>query len=147
MSGDSDPAIAVMAGILVGIAGIGTMKFVDAAREPMFVFGHFWMAAIIGGIIFGFGMTLAGGCCVGSIWRAGEGQVKLMFSIVGMLIMLPVTTKYLKEDFFEALPDQETNFLPEQFGYAGAYAILLLIMAFWYWIVKWNDKSRKLCVM
>ena len=112
-----------------------------------FVFPNFWLRGLIGGLIFGIGMVLAGGCAVGSIWRAGEGQVKLMFSVVGMLIMLPVTTKYLKEDFFEALPDQETNFLPEQFGYAGAYAILLLIMAFWYWIVKWNDKSRKLCVM
>ena len=41
-------------------------------------------ARCAGGTLFGVGMTLAGGCGAGSIWRAGEGQVKL-WAALGVL--------------------------------------------------------------
>ena len=142
-----------MAGILVGLVGISAIKFADPTQAGMFVFPHIWLAALIGGIIFGFGMTLSGGCCVGSLWRAGEGQVKLMVSVIGMLIMMPITDEYIKEDFFDALPDQKSKFLPNwaPFGftldYFGAFAFILILMGLWYYFVRWNDRTRKFCAM
>ena len=35
----------------------------------------YWLSTIIGGIIFGFGMVIAGGCATGTWYRAGEGLV------------------------------------------------------------------------
>jgi len=42
----------------------------------MSLFGSFSLGALLGGSLFGAGMVIAGGCGAGSIWRAGEGQVK-----------------------------------------------------------------------
>ena len=36
----------------------------------------------MGGVIFGIGMLLAGGCGSGSVWRAGEGQFKLILAVI-----------------------------------------------------------------
>lgn len=35
----------------------------------------YWLSTIIGGVIFGFGMVIAGGCATGTWYRAGEGLI------------------------------------------------------------------------
>ncbi|HSF29434.1 MAG TPA: YeeE/YedE thiosulfate transporter family protein, partial [Candidatus Tectomicrobia bacterium] len=45
------------------------------------VFPGFWTGGLVGGLLFGIGMVLAGGCGASSIWRAGEGHVKLWVTI------------------------------------------------------------------
>ena len=37
----------------------------------------FWKGSLLGGLIFGIGMVFAGGCASGSLWRMGEGHLKL----------------------------------------------------------------------
>ncbi|MBW2560519.1 MAG: YeeE/YedE family protein [Deltaproteobacteria bacterium] len=145
MSGSSSPAVAVMAGILVSMFGFVVIKFMGIRGDMIWVWPHFWVPAIIGGIIFGFGMTIAGGCVVGSLWRAGEGHVKLWASIVGMMIAMPFTAKYIAAPFFKALPAnlKQQFFLPEKIGYGPAVGVFLLIMLLWYLFVKWNERTGK----
>ncbi|WP_457599794.1 YeeE/YedE thiosulfate transporter family protein, partial [Hydrogenivirga sp.] len=50
--------------------------------KAMMVAPSFPIGSLIGGFIFGIGMTLAGGCSVGSFWRAGEGSLKNMTAIL-----------------------------------------------------------------
>jgi hypothetical protein len=40
---------------------------------------------VIGGIIFGIGMVLAGGCASGTLFRVGEGNVSSVIALIGML--------------------------------------------------------------
>jgi|Deesub1362A_J573_1020465.scaffolds.fasta_scaffold00536_20 hypothetical protein len=40
----------------------------------------------VGGVIFGIGMVLAGGCASGTLYRIGEGYVTSLVALVGMLI-------------------------------------------------------------
>lgn len=40
----------------------------------------------IGGILFGIGMVLAGGCASGTLYRVGEGYTTSMVALVGMLV-------------------------------------------------------------
>ncbi len=40
----------------------------------------------IGGIFFGIGMVLAGGCASGTLYRVGEGYTTSMVALVGMLV-------------------------------------------------------------
>ena len=145
MSGSSGPALAVMAGILVSMFGFVVIKFMGIRGSMMWVWPHFWVPAIIGGTIFGFGMTIAGGCTVGSLWRAGEGHIKLWASIVGMMIAMPFTAKFIKPAFFDALPDsmKQMFFLPEKIGYGPAVGVFLVIMLLWYLFVKWNERTGK----
>jgi len=147
MTGESSAPVGVMAGILVSLFGFATIKFMGAGtpKEMMWVWPHFWVTAIIGGVIFGIGMTLAGGCVVGSIWRAGEGHMKLWASLVGMIVAMPLTAKYIAPPLYEALPPsmKQQFFLPAKIGYGSSILIFLAIILLWYLFVKWNEKTGK----
>jgi uncharacterized protein len=40
-------------------------------------------AQVVGGLVFGAGMALAGGCVTGMLWKAGSGAVALALAIAG----------------------------------------------------------------
>ena len=40
---------------------------------------------IVGGLIFGFGMILAGGCVAGILFRIGEGQLSSVIGFIGLM--------------------------------------------------------------
>ncbi|MEH6581637.1 MAG: YeeE/YedE thiosulfate transporter family protein [Halioglobus sp.] len=42
----------------------------------------FWLGSLLGGLLFGIGMVSAGGCGSGTLWRAGEGHLKLWLALV-----------------------------------------------------------------
>ncbi|HZV82392.1 MAG TPA: YeeE/YedE family protein [Geobacteraceae bacterium] len=43
------------------------------------------LAAPLGGMLFGTGMVLAGGCVVGSLYKAGAGSITSLVAIIGMV--------------------------------------------------------------
>jgi len=145
LSGDSEPAEAIMAGILVGLMGFVIIKVMGIGSETSMVSGNFWLPALLGGIIFGIGMTIAGGCTVGATWRAGEGHVKLWLALVGIVFSMPIVGEYIKPGFMEALPSsvKQQVFLPDNYGYLGAICIVLLAVLLWYVFAKWNDRTGR----
>jgi len=149
MTGDAEPAVAIIAGLLIGLLGFTTIKILGLGSEMTMVGSNFWMPGIIGGIIFGFGMTIAGGCTVGSSWRAGEGHVKLWFALIGIIIAAPLTAEYIKPGFLSILPDglKQAVFLPDYFSYLGSIIIMLLILLLWYIFVKWNERTGRFSAM
>ena len=155
ISGDSSAIIAVLAGLLVSLVGFTAITFLDPTKTG-FVANNVWSAGLLGGTIFGFGMVIAGGCVVGSIWRAGEGQVKLMLSVVGMMITGPLTAKFIVGPLNDLLNSNEITALSTQYipdiqiaGYTvgplGAMFIVLMFVFIWYIIAKWNERTCKLC--
>lgn len=52
---------------------------------PFPLFGSPSLANIIGGFIFGFGMVLAGGCVVGSLYKMGSGSMLSATACVGLV--------------------------------------------------------------
>jgi len=157
MTGDAEPAAAIIAGLLVGLLGFTVLKIMELSNtafyhpnfETAMVASNFWMPAIIGGIIFGFGMTIAGGCTVGSSWRAGEGHVKLWLALVGIIIAAPLTAEYIRPPLLEMIPVemQQKIFLPDHYSYIGAVIIMLLILLIWYIFVKWNERTGRFSAM
>ena len=149
MTGDAEPAVAIIAGLIVGILGFTVIKIMGIGSETSMIAANFWMPAIIGGIIFGFGMTIAGGCTIGSSWRAGEGHVKLWLALIGIIIAAPLTLEYIRPAFLNILPTwtQEQIFLPDYFSYLGAIVIMLLILLLWYIFVKWNERTGRFSAM
>jgi uncharacterized membrane protein YedE/YeeE len=153
MTGKSSSTVGVIAGLLIGligftiikIFGIGADETALRAREMTWIFPHFWLRAPIGGFIFGLGMTIAGGCAVGTLWRVGEGQVKLWASALGFLLISPISNKFIVPAFVNLLPHhlQYKNFMPDYIGYAWSVVIVLAILFIWYMFVKWNEKTGK----
>lgn len=149
MTGDAKPTEAIIAGIVVGMIGFTTIKFMGIGPETSMVAANYWVPAIVGGIIFGFGMTIAGGCTVGSTWRSAEGHVKLWFSLLGIVVAGPLTAEYIKPNFLEMLPASMNQqiFLPDYFTYSGSVLIMVLILLLWYLFVHWNERTGKLTAL
>ncbi len=53
---------------------------------PFPLFGSPSLAAPFGGMIFGIGMVLAGGCVVGSLYKTGSGSVASLVAVIGIIV-------------------------------------------------------------
>src|SRR4030095_11581548 len=73
MTGDAEHTRAAALALAVSTLGFAVLKFVDLKDRGDWVFPGAGIGALAGGTIFGVGMTLAGGCGAGSIWRGGGG--------------------------------------------------------------------------
>ena len=67
--------------ILVSMIGFSIMAMtgiVTLAPKPLM-----WGANIVGGLLFGVGMVLAGGCASGITYRVGEGMMGALMAVLG----------------------------------------------------------------
>lgn len=80
---------AVAAALLVEMIGFAIMAAtgIIILAPPALM----WGANIIGGLIFGMGMVLAGGCASGITYRTGEGMVGAMSAVTGFSLMAMTT--------------------------------------------------------
>jgi len=153
MTGESDGSVGVIAGLIITLIGFTAIKYFGIgagetsirAREMSWVFDQFWLRGLLGGFIFGLGMTVAGGCAVGTLWRVGEGQVKLWMAALGFLLISPISKNYIVPPIVDMLPHtmKFKNYLPDYLGYAGAFLFVLFIILIWYVFVKWNERTGK----
>jgi uncharacterized membrane protein YedE/YeeE len=82
ITGRTMMAKAIIAGMAV--SAIGIFSYVQLGVEPKIM----WAGpnAVIGGLLFGFGIVLAGGCETGWMYRAVEGQVHYWWVGLGNVI-------------------------------------------------------------
>jgi len=125
-TGRSELAIAIIIGMAV--ASLGVFTYLNMGATPKI----FWTGpnVVIGGLLFGFGIVIAGGCECGWMYRAVEGQVH--FWIVGLGNIIGATLLALIWD--DINPEIATSWpkinLLESFGNYGGlvvnYGLLLL---------------------
>jgi uncharacterized protein len=143
MTGEGDHTRAAALALAVSMLGFSIMKFTDLKDATTWVFPGFWLGGLMGGTLFGVGMVLAGGCGAGSIWRAGEGHVKLWvaifgFSISGSLVREAMVRWNFRQQLGTAV------FLPSVTGWAPALLLVLAVLAAWSIFATWTEKSGKL---
>jgi len=143
MTGDAEHTRAAALAIVISMLGFAILKFTDLKDKGEWVFPAAGAGALLGGLIFGIGMVLAGGCGAGSIWRMGEGQVKLWmavatFALGASLTRLVLTQTGLQQKLGVAV------FLPSLFGWAGAVGLVIVVMVAWAALATWNEASGKL---
>lgn len=68
---------------ILGVAGIEALGVANMADSMYLAPNLTWLANIVGGLIFGFGMVFAGGCISRNLVRAGGGDLR---SIVVLMI-------------------------------------------------------------
>ena len=102
---------------------------------------------VIGGLLFGVGMVLAGGCASGVLYRAGEGYVSAYTAILGVLTGMAVYAEiheFLLINFIEPTTVGKITL----HGWLGispwvlitAMAVVVVVVKF----VKISDKSDEL---
>ncbi len=155
MTGDTTMARSVMLSIMVVAIGAAVLKYEvpvraegEAVLAPInYVRGTFGWAGVVGGFLFGLGAMFAGGCGSGTLWRVGEGQVKLMIVVPFFGIASSILTSWFRDYEFEA--DGVLGkyvYLPDVMGYGPTLILIALVLLIWYLVVTWNEETNKLIV-
>lgn len=153
MTGNGTMAKSVALSICIVAVGAAVLKYEvpvradgDAVLAPInYVRGTFGWGGVVGGFIFGLGAMLAGGCGTGTLWRVGEGQLKLWLVMIVFGISNSLTTLWVQTNDWEARGVLgKYVYLPDVMGYGWSLALILFSMAAWYVVVIWNEDSNKL---
>lgn len=101
------------------------------------------IGTLVGSFIFGIGMILAGGCASGTLSDLGEGEghavIALPFFLIGA-----VPGEYLR-GWIDDRPIGDIGprlYLPDVFGYVGAFLFTFGVLAFLYYLVRHYEKAR-----
>ena len=146
MTGDAEHTRAATLALVLSMLGFAILKFTDLKDKGEWVFAGAGVGGLAGGLLFGIGMTVAGGCGAGSIWRAGEGQVKLWaavacFALGGSIARMTLASAGALQHLGIAV------FLPTVLGWGAAIGLVVVAMAAWATFATWNETSRRFAAL
>jgi uncharacterized membrane protein YedE/YeeE len=145
MTGEPKMLIAVGISTLVFAFGMAALKVLFIAEEDVGIYNRFWLGGLSGGLVFGFGMQLAGGCGSSTLWRSAEGNTKLWVS----LIFFALSTSF----FYQLLNDYgwleklgQAVYLPAVLTWEVTLPLYVLFFFLWIMIAIWNEKTQKFVI-
>ncbi|MCL0060092.1 YeeE/YedE family protein [Dehalococcoidia bacterium] len=101
------------------------------------------LATVVGAFMFGIGMVIAGGCASGTLMRVGEGFCMLMLALVFFIVGSVVGAYDYTWWRLHFIQDAPRVFLPDVFGWFGAIAIQLLLIATLYILAdRWESRRK-----
>ncbi|GIV77964.1 MAG: hypothetical protein KatS3mg050_2358 [Litorilinea sp.] len=101
---------------------------------------------VLGGLLFGLGMVVAGGCVSGSIYRMGEGYVASWVSFGGIMVGLLVAGYTWNWWWDHQIASGARLWLPAYVGHGGAVALTLVGLAAVYLLVLWWESRGGLVI-
>jgi len=142
LSGEARYARAGFLTAFIGVIGITILKATGSTGNFVFVIPA-GTAVIYGGVVFGFGMVLAGGCASGTLWRVGEGHLKLWVALVGFMFGSGILPNLLGNEAYSSLTTGPRIFLPDSLGYGAAFLLVAGLLGLWYMSVSLNQARRQ----
>nr|WP_246209021.1 YeeE/YedE thiosulfate transporter family protein [Entomospira entomophilus] len=120
------------AGIKIGAEGALDMAGVNPIGLPM----------MIGGVLFGIGMVIAGGCASGTVMRVGEGFIMQMLSLF-FFVLGSLWGAHDMGAFWNKFNENAPRiYLPNAVGWVWAIIIQLgIIIMIYMAAVKWQEKK------
>lgn len=102
------------------------------------------LSTVIGGLLFGYGMVLSGGCVSGSLYRAAEGYVASWVSLAGIVLGLGVISQTWNWWWEVLIRAEPKVWLPSVsgLGYAGALAATFgALLAAFLFLTWWEARA------
>ena len=144
----------IMKGVLVGLAvttlGFALVMYDLIPRSNIGVLppeAHILpvgISTVVGGLMFGFGMVLSGGCVSGSLYRMAEGYIGSWVSIAGVMIGLGLLAHSWNWWYSNIISSEPRIWLPSSLniGYSGGVALTLLgLLAAFLLLTWWESRS------
>lgn len=145
-----------MKGVLVGLA-VGSIGFglVMSRQVPMAFLDILPPSAnvlplgihtALGGLLFGVGMVVAGGCVSGSLYRMGEGYVASWVAFAGVMAGLLASAHTWNWWWDATISTGPRWWLPNWIGHPGALAVTLVALTGVYVGVLWMEQRAGMVV-
>ncbi len=154
MTAEGDMTKAVILALAVGIP-VASLIFQAKLLDPYLAIPpRFWIGSLAGGVVFGIGMVFAGGCGTGSLWRVGEGHLKLWVAVFffawmgstasALLNKTGLTVSEMNLDMLEESALGIQTFFPTILGGWGwTYLATGVCLLLWYLLVRYNESTEK----
>ncbi|WP_077611435.1 YeeE/YedE thiosulfate transporter family protein [Clostridium sp. Marseille-P2415] len=146
ITGSTSVTRAVLVAVAVASVGFWAIKYAGVMANAESNFNMTGVAPmglplVIGAVMFGIGMVIAGGCASGTLMRVGEGfamqVLSLVFFVAGSFWGAHDMNFWSR--FNENAPK---IFLPDVFGWFGAILVQgLIIILLYIAAVKWQEKK------
>jgi len=161
MTAEGEMTKALMLAVALGAPVAAVLISYGTVDPYLAIPARFWLGSALGGLIFGIGMVFAGGCASGSLWRIGEGHLKLVVAVI-FFAWSGSTSNAVLGDFGLLAVDVDIDFLdgvaeitrlgfqafmPDLFG-SWVYTLLLTytLLAVWYIFIRYNESTSKFTV-
>jgi len=161
MTAEGEMTKAMILAIALG-APVGAALIAFGTIDPYLAIPkRFWLGSLLGGLVFGIGMVFAGGCASGSLWRIGEGHIKLVVvviffawsgSVAGAILGgFGILTPDIDIDFLDGVAEITglgfQAFMPDLLG-SWEYSLLVtyVLLLIWYIFVRYNETTSKFTV-
>lgn len=162
MTGDGEMTKALMLALALGTP-FGAVLIANESIDPYLAIpARFWPGSLLGGLIFGIGMVFAGGCASGSLWRVGEGHLKLLVAVIffawsgstsnALLGKYGLLSADIDIDFLDGMAEITglgfQAFLPDLLGgWGSAMLVTYVVLAIWYGLVRYNETTSRFTVL
>jgi uncharacterized membrane protein YedE/YeeE len=146
MTGESQVPRAIAIAIIISALGFAALKWSGLRGENVYVPQAFWFGGLVGGVIFGIGMVVAGGCGSGSVWRAGEGHIKLMLAVIFFAMSTSLFKAWIKSSAALNSLMGYRVFMPNFLTYKWSLILVIGMMLAFYMITAWNEETEKFVV-
>jgi uncharacterized membrane protein YedE/YeeE len=159
MTAEGDMTKAVILALAIGIP-IAALLFQKKVIDPYLAIpATFWIGSLLGGLIFGIGMVFAGGCASGSLWRMGEGHIKLWVTMFFFSWMGSTASAVFKKLGLTSIDESNVEtyemtrvgfqaYFPEMIGSWGWTLLIgggLLLL--WYMLVRYNESTERFTLL
>ena len=121
---------------MVGVTALASLELLPITVPPFW-----WAANILGGLVFGVGMVLAGGCSSGTCYRVGEGLAGSLVALIAFGIGILVMDTGALAPVEEALQGRVIGTEGQNLTLANMFGInpwwivapVTLLATFWFW--------------
>ncbi len=161
MTAEGEMTKALMLAVALG-APVAALLIFNGTIDPYIAIpARFWLGSALGGLIFGIGMVFAGGCASGSLWRIGEGHLKLVVAVIFFAWSGSTANAVLGDfgllavdidiDFLDGMAEMTglgfQAFMPDLMG-GWEYTLLTTygLLAAWYIFIRYNESTSKFTV-
>ena len=127
----------------ISILGFALVSWGAAQRNiplslNIFPFG---VHTVVGGLLFGIGMVLAGGCSTGILIRIGEGFAMQLVAFFGLAVGSVLGERSVKK-WSNAFGEWPGIFLPDILGWVPTLILeIIALSALWQWARWWQKKQ------
>lgn len=135
---------AIIGGMIVATIGFGIVQWINIKNGVMMAqqVEPIGLHTVVGGILFGIGMVISGGCIAGTFVRIGEGYLLQVLTFIGMIIgtglAMFMYPWWLKTCIQRASPVYLGDYIPLPFLIIVQVTFLLLI----YWALAVYERRK-----